>query len=902
MTKSHRFFVHSLLLALSLSFVFLVQPTLAESVAPLLVSVEAVTANQIDLAWSYPAVDHSGFIVEKKYNTGQYVNIGLLQADTTTYSDTGVSKEGEYSYRVTAVRDTEDNLPSNVESLMIIAAPSGLSATSTADSKITLTWIDHSNIEDSYEIERKISDGSFTRVGTVGTDKTSYTDASVSPGVAYQYRVRAAKNDAYYSVYSNTVLIDTAQVTAPATPSNLNFTAKTNESVTLSWTDNANNETGFYIEFKASGGGNFTRIGTVDQNMTTFISTGLTANTSYHFRVQAYNDIGNSSYSNEIVVSTALGVPLAPSNLKITTVTKNSIALIWTNNANNQAGFKIERKKGSGSFTQIGMVGSNITKYTDMGLDENIIYHYRVRAYNDTDDSPYSNEASAATLLTIPTAPSGLKVSSLAKDRVTLEWLDNADNEDGFMVERKAASGAYAQIAVLGKNNNSFTNSGLIPGTAYSYKIRAYNAAGISAYSNEVTTKTPAGDLPDAPANLKATATKDSITLTWTDYSYNETGFKIERRAGTGNFTQIATVGKNVTSYTNTGLSTNNTYEYRVRAYNSYGDSPYTEDVSITTGDTPAAPSNLTVIEITKNSTTLSWTDNADDETGFIIERKTGSGSFYEINTLGANVTTYSNTSLSANTTYHYRVKAYNTSGDSGYSNVVSITAGDVPSAPTDLRVTTVFGTGVTITWIDNATNELGYRIERKTGTGNYIQVAVVGANVTTYSNTGLAANTSYQYRVRAFNLVGDSAYSNEVEAISDQVPVNLTLRVGRTTYYVNQQQKTMDVSPIVLEARTLLPFRYVAEAIGAQLLWDAKAQKTTVTLNDQVIELWIGKNVARVNGVEKMIDSDNKNITPIVVPPGRIMLPLRFIAESLSCSVVWDPHTQEVKISYPSN
>ena len=198
--------------------------------------------------------------------------------------------------------------------------------------------------------------------------------------MAYQYRVRAAKNNAYYSVYSNTVLIDTSQVSAPVAPSSLNFTAKTNNSVTLSWSDNSNNETGFYIECKPSSGGNFTNIGTVDQNMTTFISTGLTANSSYHFRVQAYNNAGNSSYSNEIVVSTALGVPLAPSNLKITTVTKNSIALTWTNNANNQAGFKIERKKGFGSFSQIGIVGSNITTYTDMGLEENVIFHYRVRA------------------------------------------------------------------------------------------------------------------------------------------------------------------------------------------------------------------------------------------------------------------------------------------------------------------------------------------------------------------------------------------------------------------------------------------------------------------------------------------------------------------------------------------
>lgn len=87
---------------------------------------------------------------------------------------------------------------------------------------------------------------------------------------------------------------------------------------------------------------------------------------------------------------------------------------------------------------------------------------------------------------------------------------------------------------------------------------------------------------PAAPSNLAATPGKKKVTLGWTDGSYNETGFKIERSSDGVNFTQIATVGENATSYANSGLTTGATYYYRVRATNSFGNSAYTNVVSAT--------------------------------------------------------------------------------------------------------------------------------------------------------------------------------------------------------------------------------------------------------------------------------------------------------------------------------
>jgi hypothetical protein len=188
--------------------------------------------------------------------------------------------------------------------------------------------------------------------------------------------------------------------------------------------------------------------------------------------------------------------------------------------------------------------------------------------------------------------------------------------------------------------------------------------------------------LPAAPTGLTATAVSSSqINLTWVDGDTAEQGFKIERctSVGCSNFTQIATVGANITSYSNTGLSSSTSYSYRVRAYNASGDSSYSNPASAVTPAAPAlpaAPKNLSATVISRSQINLSWTDNASNETGFRILRCKGSNctNFTLIDTLGANITSYANTNLAANTTYRYRIYAYNATGNSGYSNIAAAT------------------------------------------------------------------------------------------------------------------------------------------------------------------------------------------------------------------------------------
>ncbi|NVO20851.1 MAG: DNRLRE domain-containing protein [Bacteroidetes bacterium] len=205
------------------------------------------------------------------------------------------------------------------------------------------------------------------------------------------------------------------------------------------------------------------------------------------------------------------------------------------------------------------------------------------------------------------------------------------------------------------------------------------------------------------------------------------------------------------------------------------------ELVVTATSTTPAAPSNLSATAFSSGHVDLSWTDNSDSETGFRVERKTGSGTYGEIAVVGSNVASYSDLTTSANTTYTYRVRAYNTFGNSDYSNEASVTTPappPLPLAPTGLVVTPVSQTQLDLGWVDASSNEEGFKIERKTGSGSYSEIASLGPNITSYSNTGLTANTAYTYRVYAYNVSGNSAYSNEATAS--------TLSPPQITYYID--------------------------------------------------------------------------------------------------------------------
>ncbi len=166
-----------------------------------------------------------------------------------------------------------------------------------------------------------------------------------------------------------------------------------------------------------------------------------------------------------------------------------------------------------------------------------------------------------------PAAPAGLTARTVSASSIALAWTDNADNEQAYEVERSPDGLAWQQIAELPANAAAFSDAGLLPDTEYAYRVRAVNAAGVSAYTGVATARTSAEAPPAAPSNLVAKALpRQKISLTWTDNSIDETGFKVERSLDGATFAPLATVAGNTVTYTDSKLTIGMRYYYRVIA------------------------------------------------------------------------------------------------------------------------------------------------------------------------------------------------------------------------------------------------------------------------------------------------------------------------------------------------
>jgi hypothetical protein len=162
-------------------------------------------------------------------------------------------------------------------------------------------------------------------------------------------------------------------------------------------------------------------------------------------------------------------------------------------------------------------------------------------------------------------------------------------------------------------------NLSLLKGKTYYFGVRARDNMRLRSevgYSDGIRVEIA----PNAPSGLSASAkSATEVLLNWADNSYNETGFKLEQKTGAeGTYAQIATVGANITAFSNTGLTPGTTYYYRIRATNGAGDSGYSNEVMVATPQVPpAAPSNLAATAASGTQINLAWTDNSFNEVGF---------------------------------------------------------------------------------------------------------------------------------------------------------------------------------------------------------------------------------------------------------------------------------------------
>ena len=273
----------------------------------------------------------------------------------------------------------------------------------------------------------------------------------------------------------------------------------------------------------------------------------------------------------------------APGGLTATAVSSSEVDLDWQDNSDNETGFRVQRRQGdSDDWVQVGTAATNAATFSDTGLLADTLYHYRVQAFNDTESSAFSNQASVNTSALHP--PSGLTATAVSSSGIDLRWQDNSINETGFTVQRQRdGSSDWVPVGTTAANATTFSDAGLLPGTRYRYRVQAFNDTESSAFSNQAVATTRSVY---PPRDLTARAVSSSrIDLSWQDNNVNETGFRVQRRqAGSSLWLPIGTTTANATTFLDVGLLFPGTrYHYRVQAFNETESSVFSNEATATT-------------------------------------------------------------------------------------------------------------------------------------------------------------------------------------------------------------------------------------------------------------------------------------------------------------------------------
>lgn len=504
------------------------------------------------------------------------------------------------------------------------------------------------------------------------------------------------------------------EVTAAALPPSLTparFSAKTSTLTTpqidLAWTDINGSETGFEIE-RSTDGTSFARIVTVATNSTSYADKALVAGQRYYYRSRSINAAGNSDY-------TPVAIATAPRIFESEQAAFNAVS--FDTNYSGYTGTSFGNFKNlSGSWLEWTVDASQNATYsldwryaqtTDRALEikvDGVVVNPSYTFKKTTTLSSWTYASTSADLAAgthkirlttigqdgpnidhlrvrpvAPAAPASVAVTPI-DGQLKLTWIDGggtaATNDEFYRVERSTDGINFTEIDTTSANATSFVDPTADRLTAYTYQIRAENGAGDSTYSTRVVGAVP---LPPAmPGNVSATAlSSSSIALAWTDAATDETGYRAEISTDGVNFTTLATLAANATSFTADGLTAGVAYYFRVRSLGPGGASAYTAASAATPLLTPT---NVVATATSKTQVSLSW-DAVNGAVGYSIERSTSGGTGLWVSVGSVNGTSFADDGLAPATTYSYRVRASNEVTSSEFSAATSATT-PAQSAP----------------------------------------------------------------------------------------------------------------------------------------------------------------------------------------------------------------------------
>ena len=258
---------------------------------PTLLSVEPLNDTSIRITWKNNEDFAKGFVIQKKVDSGDYIEIETVDANILTIIDTTCELGAEYTYLIRSKIETNVSANSNMlPGATSFPAPSALGVNIISDNEVLVTWVDNCDFEDGYRLERDEGNG-FTHLAELNTDITAFADSSLLYGINYTYRVAG-----YTENNISTWLVSDMTNTDFPAPTNLTAHAISDSEIELSWLDNCSFEDGFLVE--RDNGAGFIELYSVQANETSYIDNELDYGNFYSYRLWAYTINRNSEYSN----------------------------------------------------------------------------------------------------------------------------------------------------------------------------------------------------------------------------------------------------------------------------------------------------------------------------------------------------------------------------------------------------------------------------------------------------------------------------------------------------------------------------------------------------------------------------------------------------------------------------